>query len=93
MENEKLLIGGNRLLILNITFFLLFPMIILGQDNEGSFYDFLIKNATVIDGTGSEGFKAHVLIQNDEIVRIEKDISLDFSAKREIDASGLILSP
>lgn len=53
-------------------------------------YDLLIKNATVIDGTGAPGFKADVAVKDAKIV-MNPDSSK--GAKEIIDASGLVLSP
>jgi len=53
--------------------------------------DVLIKNATVVDGTGSSGFKADIGILGDKIIRIEPDIAL--KAKKIIDARGKVAVP
>ncbi|TSA36627.1 MAG: hypothetical protein D4R64_07120 [Porphyromonadaceae bacterium] len=53
--------------------------------------DILIKNATVVDGTGSIGFKADIGILGDKIIRIEPDITL--KAKKIIDAKGKVVAP
>jgi len=54
-------------------------------------YDLLIKNGTVVDGSGSPGLKADVGIKNGRIVGIG-DLK-EASAKRTIDASGLVVAP
>lgn len=56
-------------------------------------YDILIKNGIVIDGTGSIGFSADVLVKNDKIVSVG---NVDISNKNVnliIDAKGKIVSP
>src|SRR5262245_4340798 len=53
-------------------------------------YDLLIRNGTVIDGTGRPGFIADVGIQEDRIVAIG---SLSGEAKNTIDATGRVVSP
>jgi N-acyl-D-amino-acid deacylase len=54
-------------------------------------YDFLIRNATVVDGTRAPRFEADIGIRDG---RIEALGRLDgASAEREIDASGLIAAP
>lgn len=53
-------------------------------------YDLLIKNATIIDGTGAPGFKASVAVKDAKIV-MNPDESK--GAKEIIDAKGLVLSP
>ncbi len=54
-------------------------------------YSLLIKNATLIDGTGKPGEILDVAIQGDEIANIAAKI--DSSAEITIDAKGKILTP
>ena len=54
-------------------------------------YDLLIKNGTVIDGTGSAAIKSDIAVEEGKIVRIE--VSLDGEGITEIDASGLVVCP
>lgn len=54
-------------------------------------YDLLIKNGTVIDGTGAPRFRADVAVKDGVIAKIAKTITEP--AKREIDASGLFVTP
>src|SRR5690349_23660607 len=53
-------------------------------------YDLLLKNGTVVDGTGAPRFRADVAIAGDRIAEIGK---ISEGAKRVIDASDLIVSP
>jgi N-acyl-D-aspartate/D-glutamate deacylase len=53
-------------------------------------YDLLIKNGTVVDGTGAPRFRADVAVAGDRIAEIGK---INEGAKRVIDASDLIVSP
>jgi N-acyl-D-aspartate/D-glutamate deacylase/CubicO group peptidase (beta-lactamase class C family) len=53
--------------------------------------DVLVKNATVIDGTGSKGYRADIGIRGDRIIRIEPDIKL--KANKIIDAQGKVAAP
>jgi N-acyl-D-aspartate/D-glutamate deacylase len=53
-------------------------------------YDVLIKNGTVVDGTGAAPVRADVAIANGKIAEIGK---VTEGAKRVIDASDLIVSP
>src|ERR1700719_1561575 len=53
-------------------------------------YDLVIKNGTIVDGTGAPRFRGDVAIDRDRIMEIGK---VTESAKREIDASELIVSP
>lgn len=52
--------------------------------------DYVIRNATVLDGTGGEGYKADVAVSGDKISRIGE---VGESGGTEIDASGLCLCP
>ena len=51
----------------------------------------LIKNSTIIDGTGSKGYKADILIEDDEIKEIGDD--LDAKGAEIIDARNRVVSP
>jgi N-acyl-D-amino-acid deacylase len=78
-------------------FTVLIILLILGfscqrVQNEMS-YDLLIKNATVIDGTGGAPYKAQVLVSGDSIVKIDRDTTASYTAGRTIDARGLYLTP
>ena len=53
-------------------------------------YDVVIKNGTVIDGTGAERKRADIAIANGEVAEIGK---VTESGKRTIDASDLIVAP
>jgi len=53
--------------------------------------DLLIRGGTVIDGTGSAGFAADVLLSGGRVARIARDISAQ--GADVIDAGGLIVAP
>src|SRR4030042_4489789 len=54
-------------------------------------YDILIKNGTIVDGTGKPGYRANVAVSK---ARIAKIGNLPFSGgKVEIDAGGKIVAP
>ena len=53
-------------------------------------YDVLIKNGTVVDGTGAPRYAADVAVTDGRIAEIGK---VSGSARKVIDASGLIVSP
>ena len=53
-------------------------------------YDLLVKNGTVIDGSGSPGYRADVGVVDGKIAAIGR---INESAKRTIDADGHIVSP
>ena len=52
--------------------------------------DLLIKNGTIIDGTGLPGYRADLGVRDGRIERIGK---IDEEATRTIDADGLIVTP
>ena len=52
--------------------------------------DVVIKNGTVIDGTGAPGFRADVGVSGDTIVLVGR---LDAEAANTIDASGKVVTP
>jgi N-acyl-D-amino-acid deacylase len=54
-------------------------------------HDLIIRNGTIVDGTGAEPYRADVAVNDDRITKIG-DLSTE-SATKEIDATGLIVSP
>ena len=54
-------------------------------------YDLLIKNGTVVDGTGRSRYPAHIGVVGGRIAEIGSKI--DDTARRTIDASDLIARP
>lgn len=55
-------------------------------------YDFIIRNATIVDGTGKKPFHSDVVILEKKIFCIGS-IGQNVECREEIDASGLVLSP
>src|SRR5262245_41153787 len=55
--------------------------------------DLVITNGTIIDGTGDARYRGDVAIIGDRVVRIERGSIPRGSARRTIDASGMIVSP
>lgn len=53
-------------------------------------FDLLIQNGTVIDGSGSQGFKADVAVKDGKIVAVGVDLA---EASKVIDATGLTVTP
>ena len=53
-------------------------------------YDLIIRNGSVIDGTGSQPFAADVAIKDGIIVAVG---NVDGSSDREIDAQGKLVTP
>ena len=55
-------------------------------------FDLIIRNGTVIDGTGSAGFCADVAIKGDSIVTVG-EVAENAEAAREVDAAGKVVTP
>src|SRR5687767_14402709 len=53
-------------------------------------YDLLIKNGSVVDGSGNPAFRADVGVQNGKVVELGK---LSGPATRTVDAEGHVVSP
>ena len=53
-------------------------------------YDLIIKNGTVIDGTGSPGYHAEVAVKDGKIAKIGRELG---EAAKTIDAAGLVVTP
>jgi N-acyl-D-aspartate/D-glutamate deacylase len=53
-------------------------------------YDLIIRGGTIVDGTGKAPFEGDVAVQGDRIVAVGE---VTGSAKREIDARGLVVTP
>jgi dihydroorotase/N-acyl-D-amino-acid deacylase len=56
-------------------------------------YDLLLKNGTVLDGSGAPGVRADVAVTGDRIVRVSRTPIDSREAKRTIDAANLIVAP
>src|SRR5678815_4206076 len=56
-------------------------------------YDLLIRNASVVDGTGAPAYRANVLVKRDTIAVIDKQMSAEATASRVIEANGRTLAP
>ena len=54
-------------------------------------YDLIIRNAMIIDGTGSDRFNGDLAINGDQIAAIGPKVN--GSSDNEIDAKGMVLSP
>ena len=63
----------------------------LSDEPQSPQYDLLIRNGTIVDGSGAPGFKADLAVNGDRIVRIG-DLSRA-TATRVIDAAGLVVAP
>ena len=54
-------------------------------------YDLIVRNGSIVDGTGADPFVADVAIRDGVIAAIGP--ALDGTAKREIDAGGMLVTP
>src|SRR5436309_14660335 len=54
-------------------------------------YDLLIRGGTIVDGTGNPRFRGDVAVRGDRIVAVGRVPA--GMAKRELDASGLVVAP
>ncbi len=54
-------------------------------------YDYIIRNGTIYDGSGSEGYVADVAISGDRVTEI--GLNLPGRGKKEVDASGMAVTP
>jgi N-acyl-D-amino-acid deacylase len=52
--------------------------------------DLIIRGGTIVDGTGGEPFVGDVAIDGDRIVEVGTGLG---PARREIDATGLVVTP
>jgi N-acyl-D-aspartate/D-glutamate deacylase len=55
-------------------------------------HDLLVKNGTIVDGSGEPRYRADIAVKSGTIIAIEPDISVDLSAC-VLDASGQIITP
>jgi len=69
-----------------ILLFILFPAVGFSQQ-----CDILITNGKIIDGTGNSWYYGNVAIKDGKIIQLGRDVNL--SAKKTIDAKGLIVAP
>jgi len=65
---------------------LLFPLSAYSQD-----CDILIRNGRIIDGTGNSWYYGNIAVKDGKILKMGRDV--DLSAKRTIDANGMIVAP
>jgi len=81
-----------RLLVsLILTAMLLFSFVQTPATATTPQYDLLIRNGTIVDGSGAPRYRADIAIKGDRIVRIGK--LRNASATRVIDATGLVVAP
>lgn len=56
-------------------------------------YDLLIRNAMIVDGTGSPSYRGAVGIEKERVAAVGKEADVGKDAKTVIDAMGCIVSP
>lgn len=56
-------------------------------------YDVLIRGGTVVDGTGAPAYRADVAVKGDRIVRISREPIAPQSARKVLNARGLVVAP
>jgi N-acyl-D-amino-acid deacylase len=56
-------------------------------------YDLLIRNASVVDGSGAPAYRADVFVKGDSIAAIDRQTRTDATASRVIEAGGRTLAP
>jgi N-acyl-D-amino-acid deacylase len=65
-------------------------LLFLVSPSFGADFDLVIRNGKVVDGSGNPWFYGDVAVKGDRIVGVGK---VDGSARREIDARGLVVAP
>ena len=69
----------------------LLAFLILSTPLAAADYDVIIRNARIVDGTGSPWYRGEVAIKGDEIAAVNRRIA--GSATRVIDAGGAVVAP
>src|ERR1700719_3051762 len=66
------------------------PVLVLCKEGSAMAYDLLVKNGTIVDGTGAPAYHGNIAAAGGRIVEVG---DVDGLAARVIDASDLIVSP
>ena len=74
-----------------ILLFLFFPIVASAQDPIAIGCDILITNGKIIDGTGNGWYYGNIAVKDGKIIKIGREINP--TAKKTIDAKGLIVAP
>ena len=56
-------------------------------------YDLVIKNGLIVNGTGESPFHGDIAVKDGIIVAVVKTGEIDVDAGKEIDASGMVVTP
>ncbi len=72
-------------------FLLLFPFFAEAQDPIAIGCDILITNGKIIDGTGNSWYYGNIAVKDGKIIKVGREVNL--SARKIIDAKGLIVAP
>ncbi|HAY80449.1 MAG TPA: hypothetical protein DCY79_11630 [Planctomycetaceae bacterium] len=78
-------------LLFHIGWLVLLTLSLLAKAPATEHYDILIRGGKIVDGSGNPWFLGDVAIRGDRIAKVARRIS--GTARREIDASGLIVAP
>ena len=82
-----------NLVILFIVAYFIFSCVTKTELSEMEYYDLVITNGNIIDGTGKFSYKSNLYIREDSIVYIGNLISENIKVKDTLDADGMIISP
>src|SRR4029079_17736132 len=76
----------------SILVFVLLPLTLLAQQTKPpAVCDILIRNGKIIDGSGNNWYYGDIAVKDGKIIKIGRTVNL--SAKKTIDAKGLIIAP
>ena len=66
-------------------------LLLIGTESQAELFDLLIRNGRIVDGSGNPWFHGDVAVRGDRIVAVGR--ITDATAKKEIDAKGLVIAP
>jgi len=76
-----------------VFYFLSLTLLLLSCEKKSMLADILIQNGTVYNGIDTISSKVSIAIKNDKIIFVGDDEFVNITAKRTIDANGMIVSP
>jgi N-acyl-D-amino-acid deacylase len=77
--------------VISLVCLLVCAALTLAQSNETGTYDIIIKNGRIIDGSGNPWVSGDIAVSGDRIAKIGN--LANASAKRIVDANGLVVAP